>query len=485
LLRSDADQSLIASTALNRKSQSAKGNKQASFEFNKNVPIDATKVSMSASANLPEHCSANTKQGKFVVEPRIIQVIKKPRTFVNHSYRDFSSVPAEDGDIFPTEIPEMTFPQKVYHMLSQPEYSRFISWQPHGRSFRVHLPKQFETKVCAKYLGHTRYSSFLRQLSNHSFKHITQGQDRNCYYHEVCITMQVIFCLHFSKYLTRPFYSFNFKFVQFMLRGRPHLCKFMPKPKDARRLIPDPVNEPDFYAISAQDPLSGGSGPSGEDDAGQKADKTNSGVGSTRLHSIMTTGQAVAPPSKRARLSPHETPMQAGIEQLSSQVASPSSYASHRSVTSLGSASLLAATQHLLRGSGAPQTAALVPFPSSVWSEVAQQQTASHPAPQMQTVVDDTSLLMYAIRAGLNTLFPAANQQRVVPPLPSAIPAPTVVTNPALASLAMMLLQQATAKPTATQVAPAPASPSNSMTNEQLSALSNLLNLTNPRYSTK
>jgi len=40
-----------------------------------------------------------------------------------------------------------------------------------------------------------------------------------------------------------------------MLRGLPHLAKYMPEPKDARRLIPDPENEPNFYAISKKYPL--------------------------------------------------------------------------------------------------------------------------------------------------------------------------------------------------------------------------------------
>jgi hypothetical protein len=46
-----------------------------------------------------------------------------------------------------------------------------------------------------------------------------------------------------------------FAYVQFILRGLPHLTKYMPEPKDARRLIPDPDNEPDFYAISSKYPL--------------------------------------------------------------------------------------------------------------------------------------------------------------------------------------------------------------------------------------
>lgn len=40
-----------------------------------------------------------------------------------------------------------------------------------------------------------------------------------------------------------------------MLRGKPHLLKYMPEPKDARRLVPDPENEPDFYAIEKDFPL--------------------------------------------------------------------------------------------------------------------------------------------------------------------------------------------------------------------------------------
>lgn len=40
-----------------------------------------------------------------------------------------------------------------------------------------------------------------------------------------------------------------------MLRGLPHLCKFMPEPRDARRLLPDPEHEPDFYALAKRFPL--------------------------------------------------------------------------------------------------------------------------------------------------------------------------------------------------------------------------------------
>jgi hypothetical protein len=40
-----------------------------------------------------------------------------------------------------------------------------------------------------------------------------------------------------------------------MLRGMPHLAKYMPEVKDARRLIPDPESELDFESISKVLPL--------------------------------------------------------------------------------------------------------------------------------------------------------------------------------------------------------------------------------------
>ena len=123
---------------------------------------------------------------KFPVEPRVIQVIKKPKSHANHSYRDFSSVPPEIDHVEPTNIQDMTFSQKVHHMLSQKEYQNWISWMPHGRSFKILVPKRLEQAgVLQKYFGHSRFSSFLRQLNNFGFKHITKGPDRNTYYHEV------------------------------------------------------------------------------------------------------------------------------------------------------------------------------------------------------------------------------------------------------------------------------------------------------------
>ena len=188
---------------------------------NCNKPSDD---SLETEAEKKRRCNKRTKRVEHPLAS-VVQVVNKPREYMNHSYNDFSTVPAEVTDTFPEKIEDMTFAQKVHHILSQDKFSKWVSWLPHGRSFKVHVPAVFEREVLLKYFGHKRYSSFLRQLNNHGFKHITKGNDRNSYYHEC------------------------------MLRGMPHLCKFMPEPRDARRLIPDPDNEPDFYAITKNFPL--------------------------------------------------------------------------------------------------------------------------------------------------------------------------------------------------------------------------------------
>jgi hypothetical protein len=152
---------------------------------------DTTEMVVVSSAN--DSVEKKSKRGRkrkenhaFPVEPRAIQVIKKPRTYINHSYRDFASVPAQMNYEAPEKISDMTFAQKVHHILSQKEYKELIDWLPHGRAFRILSPKRLEeAQILKKYVGHGRYSSFLRQLSNHGFKHISRGPDRNSYYYEV------------------------------------------------------------------------------------------------------------------------------------------------------------------------------------------------------------------------------------------------------------------------------------------------------------
>jgi hypothetical protein len=145
----------------------------------------ATAVQPSRDAPKPKRRGPKPKV-KLAVEPRVIQTIPKRKEYVNHSYSDFSIIPRELDDEAQSNIEDMTFAEKLHDILSDEENSKHIAWRPHGRAFCILVPVQFEKVTCEKYFGHKRYSSFLRQVNNHGFKHISKGVDRNCYYHEVC-----------------------------------------------------------------------------------------------------------------------------------------------------------------------------------------------------------------------------------------------------------------------------------------------------------
>lgn len=119
-----------------------------------------------------------------------------------------------------------TFPERLYDILSCPDVSDIVTWMPHGRSWTILKPKAFESVVLPKlYSTKCKYTSFLRQANGWGFRRITQGHDRNSYYHEL------------------------------FLRGLPHLCKLMRRPGVSKKLPIDLDNEPDFHALSKVSPL--------------------------------------------------------------------------------------------------------------------------------------------------------------------------------------------------------------------------------------
>jgi hypothetical protein len=136
-------------------------------------------------------------------------------------YRDFSQVP-DDDPLTPLTPPARVpnFPAKMHAILSRPDLSDIVAWMPHGRSWRVLKPREFEVKIIPTYFEHQKFSSFIRQANGWGFRRITQGRDRNSYYHEL------------------------------FLRSLPHLCKKMKRPGVSKKAVADPDHEPDFYKIS-------------------------------------------------------------------------------------------------------------------------------------------------------------------------------------------------------------------------------------------
>lgn len=121
------------------------------------------------------------------------------------------------------------FPMKLHDMLEhiqrdEPELASIVSWQPHGRCFLVHEPKEFAQHVLPRFFQQKKYASFQRQLNLYGFSRITrQGPDRGSYYHE------------------------------FFLRGKKFLCRGINRMKvkgTGARMASNPDAEPDFYSMT-------------------------------------------------------------------------------------------------------------------------------------------------------------------------------------------------------------------------------------------
>lgn len=59
-----------------------------------------------------------------------------------------------------------SFPFKLYQILSNLEFSQYITWLPHGRSWKVLDQKLFEEVVVPHYFRHKKFASFMRQVFN-------------------------------------------------------------------------------------------------------------------------------------------------------------------------------------------------------------------------------------------------------------------------------------------------------------------------------
>ncbi len=117
------------------------------------------------------------------------------------------------------------FPVKLHTMLEQIEkdgLAHVVSWQPHGRCFLVHEPKEFVKHVMPHYFKQTKIASFQRQLNLYGFCRLTGGLDKGGYYHE--------------KFL-RSNRSLAYDIHRIRIKGT------------GVRLPTDPDNEPNFYAL--------------------------------------------------------------------------------------------------------------------------------------------------------------------------------------------------------------------------------------------
>ena len=144
---------------------------------------------------------------------------QKERLFVQHNYHDLAnesdspeSVPsAAAGGSFenameaaakcdaissssslsssPSSSSSHPFPIKLHLLLEESEASglgHIISWQPHGRAFKIHNPTLFTETIMQNYFPKMRkLPSLQRQFNLYGFERLTRdGPDAGAYYHE-------------------------------------------------------------------------------------------------------------------------------------------------------------------------------------------------------------------------------------------------------------------------------------------------------------
>lgn len=179
------------------------------------------------------------------------------RRYTQHRHYDHSQASPENFDDFFTtqsfhafqneeeKLPERLdskgrtgkasyFPSKLHKLLEhseQSEIAHIISWQVHGRAFKIHKPKEFTEKVGPVYFQQTKLASFRRQLYFYGFLRISQGPDKGSYYHE------------------------------FFLRGKAFLTKRIACQRGKGNRVKDASNleqEPDFYNMPFMDNIAKG-----------------------------------------------------------------------------------------------------------------------------------------------------------------------------------------------------------------------------------
>lgn len=159
------------------------------------------------------------------------------QNFVQHDYHDHSSEPPWETELLGQHFKlneAVTFPMKLHLLLSQVEadgLADIISWQPHGRAFKIHDRNKFVETVMPNFFRQTKFESFRRQLCLYGFLSFSQGPDKGALYHER------------------------------FLRGRAYLAKRIIRQRlkgTKIRTVASPETEPDFYCMPYIDAQSNG-----------------------------------------------------------------------------------------------------------------------------------------------------------------------------------------------------------------------------------
>ncbi|KAG8721640.1 hypothetical protein FRC08_011568 [Ceratobasidium sp. 394] len=75
--------------------------------------------------------------------------------------------------VVPTEEESTAFISKLYHILSRPEYSKYLAWNESGDAFLLMNATEFAQQVLPRFFRHSNISSFVRQLRLYGFTRVS------------------------------------------------------------------------------------------------------------------------------------------------------------------------------------------------------------------------------------------------------------------------------------------------------------------------
>ena len=96
---------------------------------------------------------------------------------------------------------DTTYVLRIHEMLEDSEKDgnqKIVSWQPHGRAFRVHNESEFIEKIMPRYFK-AKIGSFRRWLRAWGFVRMTEGQDRGAWYHRYFVRGVTSLCCNMSR----------------------------------------------------------------------------------------------------------------------------------------------------------------------------------------------------------------------------------------------------------------------------------------------
>jgi len=110
------------------------------------------------------------KPGSLIDNNKGVRKKRRPQT-VRHNYHDHfrdENPSSSDEEDSPKDFDRAHFPIKLHAILDNIEqdgHGHVISWQPHGRSFKVHKQEIFMKTILPQYFKLSKYASFQRQLN--------------------------------------------------------------------------------------------------------------------------------------------------------------------------------------------------------------------------------------------------------------------------------------------------------------------------------